>query len=205
MDLLGEGIGKPLIDHIFKWILVYQFSNYRVVRDHEVYNMKLTKKMFTLVFLTFTCAFTFTYACENQSCNMNKLDEVQKVEHTYIPFKTEDFLKETTEGGSYTYYKNKDNVTRKIRMIVYGEIGKIEVTYYLLSEKNYKIQYKKFTYTNFIYAEDSEIDSVTSGTIYICYNKEIVSAPDTKDKVKNFKRRLKTVLDKISETDEKSN
>lgn len=162
--------------------------------------MKLTKKMFTLVFLTFTC--TFTYACENQSCNMNKLDEVQKVEHTYIPFKTEDLLEETTEGGSYTYYKNKENVIRKIEMIFYGEIGKTEATYYLLSENNYKIQYKEFTYTDFIYAEDSEVDSVTSGTIYICDNKEIVSAPDTEDKVKNFKRQLKTVLDKIDEIDE---
>ena len=174
--------------------------------------MKLTKKIATLVFMTFTCA--FMYACEDQDCNIDKLDEVQKVEHTYVSVKTEELMGESTEGGNYTYYKDKENVIRKIIVTLYGETGKTETTYYLLSEKSYKIQYKKFAYTNFIYEEDSEIASVNSGTIYICDNEEIVSAPDAEDSVldtedetfpfdigkdvKNDKRLLKTVLDKIN-------
>ena len=173
--------------------------------------MKLTKKIFTIVFMTFTCA--FMYACEDQDCNIDKLDEVQKVEHTYVPFKEEELMGESLQGGAYTYYKDKENVIRKITVKLYGERGKTEITYYLLSEKRYKIQYKSFVYNNSIYEGDVEIASMTSGTVCICDNEEIVSAPHTEGinpfgnedaaldveyKVKIFKSLLKTVLDKIN-------
>lgn len=83
------------------------------------------------------------------SSYLNKVDELES--------ESRDLMNKSTEGGELVRYQDRDGETVRYKMLIYGEMGRLETNYYIIGDRIYYSELWE-KYSRPIYWEPGSID-----------------------------------------------
>jgi len=83
------------------------------------------------------------------SSYLNKVDELES--------ESRDLMNKSTEGGELVRYQDRDGETVRYKMLLYGEMGRLETNYYIIGDRIYYSELWE-KYSRPIYWEPGSID-----------------------------------------------
>jgi len=117
------------------------------------------------------CLSNYAYAQESKvstHCTINSFNEYSNEEIEAFQRKTITIYELSTEGTSIDIYRSKDKL-KVIKAILFGETGKLEITYYFGAKNDqYLVRYIETNYSGFIYDKGMYIASTSDSKFVVC-------------------------------------